>query len=410
MEIIEIFENEKIILNSEDVLELSKILNSDNKLPITLEENTLCFADYIIGEIKFGNKIIRIKPRHNYLTLSHYFEMLLYIEGLNTNNLKSDSFTFSNNQFGINGLIENFITVTKELVDFGISGSYVPSYKSTFNPVGRIDFKNFSIKQLPISGVNVYYENYDYNNDANKLLKSALIKVIEIFNSNSKETIELDNILSFFNKVDIMNFELDSFKINSLEKFYSSNIYYDVAIQFAIKIILDLKFVYSEKLNLNWSTFLVNSNIIFEKYIFTLLNNNLKNNVSKFNKPVNFAQFEINNIVGEKSYNPDIIIDYSEGRARGVFDCKNKYFTLSKNNLSDLVNVSDIYQLLFYSQQLNSDICGLIYPTDMDIENIELNIKGSNSRFFLITINMTDCIEQRNKKLLNSLNKCLIHS
>ena len=78
MKIIEIFENESISLDDEDIKELNIIKSQSSNLPFQINENKLTTDDYIIGEIQLKNKLIRIKPRHKVLGLIHYFEMLFY--------------------------------------------------------------------------------------------------------------------------------------------------------------------------------------------------------------------------------------------------------------------------------------------------------------------------------------------
>ena len=89
MKIIEITENESISLDDEDILELQLVKKQSPNLPFFIENNKVVISDYIIGEIQLSSKLIRIKPRHKVLSLNHYFEMLLYIENINSNTIKS---------------------------------------------------------------------------------------------------------------------------------------------------------------------------------------------------------------------------------------------------------------------------------------------------------------------------------
>ena len=113
---------------------------------------------------------------------------------------------------------------------------------------------------------------------------------------------------------------------------------------------------------------------------------------------------------GEKSYSPDIIIDFNNGAARAVFDAKNKNFNPLGSTASDLVSVADIYQLVFYSNQLNASVCGLIYPSNGDFSPIELQLKGIDKKFFLISIDMSSDFNIRKSIFVKNIEKCLLYT
>jgi 5-methylcytosine-specific restriction endonuclease McrBC regulatory subunit McrC len=137
------------------------------------------------------------------------------------------------------------------------------------------------------------------------------------------------------------------------------------------------------------------------------LERELDHKINKWDKPKKFAEINWNQQSGQKGFSPDIIVDFIDGKARAVFDVKNKYFSPTKTKPSELTSVADIYQLLFYSNQLNTEICGLIYPSDDFYEPIPLNILGIDINFFLISINMNADFEKRKESFLNNVNYCL---
>jgi 5-methylcytosine-specific restriction endonuclease McrBC regulatory subunit McrC len=405
MRIIDVYENESITLDDEDILELRTIKTHSPQLPFSLSENKISLDDYIIGEIQLSDKLIRINPRHKTLSLEHYFEMLLYIDNLNHPDLKSISHS-ENSHFGVNGLIENFINQCNNLIAFGITGQYLPQKVKSHKPKGKIVHSEFVKKLVPIEGVTTIVDEYKIDNSANQIIKAALRKINEYDRLNSELRFQTIRILSHFDAISDYIKELKEIS-EDIEKFNSSNPNYPICLEYAKKILLDFKLGYSNDGSIQWNAFLENSNATFEKYIRKVLDKDLDHSVSKWEKPRIFAEMKLEKQIGQKAYSPDIIIDYFEGSARAVFDVKNKFFSPKGTTLSDLTSVADIYQLVFYANQLKTSICGLIYPADDFYEPIILDLSGIDLHFFLVTINMNCDFNTRNIALVNSINYCL---
>jgi 5-methylcytosine-specific restriction enzyme subunit McrC len=405
MKIIEIFENETVIIEDDDVKELYQIKIHSPNLPFNIIENKLTTNDYTIGEIQLKNKLIRIKPRHKTLSLNHYFEMLLYIDNINNNSIKSISYS-NENTFGINGLIDNFISISSELISYGLTGVFSPKKIKTFKPKGKIVFSEYNKKLVPIEGISSLIDDYKLDNHANQIIKKALLKINEYSNLNEKHKFEISKILNYFTNVSEYQKPNENIKYEILN-FSSTNPHYPICLEYAFKIILDLKLGYSTDNNIQWNAFLENSNDTFEKYVRKILERELTQKVNKWESPKKFAEINWNQQLGLKSFSPDIIVDYIDGRAKAVFDVKNKYFSPSENNPSELTSVSDIYQLLFYSSQLNTDICGLIYPSNNFYDPIPLDIMGVDIKFFLISINMDAEFENRKNEFVKNIEFCL---
>jgi 5-methylcytosine-specific restriction enzyme subunit McrC len=405
MKIIEITENETISLDDEDILELQLIKNHSPNLPFYIEKNKVVISDYIIGEIQLSKKLIRIKPRHKVLSLNHYFEMLLYIENINSNSIKSISYS-NDSAFGVNGLVENFIDVCFQLLSFGLTGVFLPEKKKSFKPKGKLIFDEYKKPLIPLEGVTSLVDDYNINNSANQIVKTALLKINEYARLTKENRYNILKLLNQFSGVQEYKKHFSSIKDN-ISNFYSSNPFYPITLEYASKIILDFKLGYSNIGGVQWNAFLENSNDTFEKYIRAILEKELEHKTNKWDKPKKFAEISWNKKSGEKAFSPDIIIDFIDGKAKAVFDVKNKYFSPTENNPSELTSVSDIYQLLFYSNQLKSDICGLIYPADGFYEPIPLDITGVDIKFFLLSINMSVDFETRKNAFIDSVRDCL---
>ena len=278
---------------------------------------------------------------------------------------------------------------------------------NTFSPKGKIITSSYNRKLLPINGIRVESDLYELNNIGNQIIKSALIKLSLIGTLDDETRFFIDKLLNDFSNIHEYQKNLENLD-DDIASYFSTNPYYPIILEYSVKILKDFKLGYSNDIGgSSWNIFLENSNNVFEKYIRIVLERGLKNNVQKWNTPKTFAEIFLENKTGTKSFSPDIIIDYNGSNARAVFDVKNKKFEPNNSNLSDLVDLSDIYQLLFYSNQLNCDVCGLIFPTSNNNPPILLNLLAIDIKFYLIGINMKDSIQKRNKNLSNDILSCL---
>jgi len=270
-------------------------------------------------------------------------------------------------------------------------------------------FATFNKNLLPIKGIEFESEEYELNNESNQIIKTALIKILSFRNLNSKLTGRIKNLMLYFDSISDYVHSMSKMR-QDIDSAYSANPFYDTALEYSYKILNDFKLSYDVVSGIQYNSFLENSNDIFEKFCFEILNRELSNNVTKWDNPKEFASFMFEDAKGVKSYIPDIIIDHKNGTARAVFDAKNKHFEFDNSNINDLVSVADIYQLLFYKMQLESSVCGLIYPSNQSHEPIEVSILGDNDKMFLLSINMDLTLKDRIRKLVSDIKKCLIYS
>jgi hypothetical protein len=404
MKVVKIKENSTLKLEKQEIEQLIIIKSKHPELPFNIQDYTVIFKDYIVGEIQLNDTLIRIEPRHEYVGLSHYFEMLLYNNYPNKSH-ESNSFNLKKG-FGLEILVENFEILLGKLISFGLTGVFEKSISKTHNPSGRILFNHYKKQIIPIEGITTERDSYNTNCHANQIILKAIKKCLEIEILNHDLLDSLKIHLSSFQNISDFEGDLDQVK-NEIILFNSTNQHYDLTLEYAFKILSDLTLGYNELGREQWNIFLINSNDIFEKYTRNILERNLTNTVTKFSKPKVFATIQTNKNAIQKYYSPDVIIDYINGEARAVFDAKNKFFNPNSSNISDFISVSDIYQSTFYANQLNSKVCGLIYPSNISHEPIELEINGSSHRFFIVSVDFSKKIRVRNQQLYENIITCL---
>ena len=285
-----------------------------------------------------------------------------------------------------------------------MTGQYNYISEKSMSLNGEIVFDSYIPQLLPFDGIETKSIFYSNNSVSNQIIKSALLKLILIENSSVNP--EKYQILREFDFVDDNVFsliEVDECRLN----FFSPNPYYAIALELSKKILFNFKLEYKDG-NIEWLAFLENSNTIFEKYILKILQINISShNFEKWDKPKTFAKLKTQFKVGEKSYSPDILINFNKRKscASAILDVKNKKFEPSKtSNISNLVSTSDIYQLMFYCKQLNTNVGGLIYPSSTTNKPVELEVETEGSlKIFLISINIHDNIEDRHRKLVDDV-------
>ncbi len=399
-----ITENSTCVIDDKYAIHLKNILNDNPKLPIHLIENTIYFDDYTIGELRIDDLCIKIEPRNKAFVLVTFFQILQYLDQPLLKDMPGFGFNETQSLFDISSLSSSFCKILDNLLQYGMTGQYNYTSEKSMMVNGDIVFDSYIPQLLPFDGIETKSIFYSNNSISNQIIKSALLKLILIENSSVNP--EKYQILREFDFVDDNVFsliEVDECLLN----FFSPNPYYIIALELSKKILFNFKLEYKDG-NIEWLAFLENSNAIFEKYILKILQVNLSShNFEKWDEPKTFAKLKTQFKTGKKSYSPDILINFNKRKscAAAILDVKNKKFEPSKtSDLSNLVSTSDIYQLIFYCKQLNTNVGGLVYPSSTTNEPVELEVETEgNLKIFLISINVRDNIDDRHRKLITDV-------
>ena len=409
MKIIEIYENTILELDNDYINSLEKLLRANPNLPITIVKNTVEFSQFFVGEIQTEIIRILIKPRNPALKLSKVFEMAAFVSIDNFIEIQTKSHSVSNS-FGVTSVSEIFSNVINLLQQNGLTGNMKKHYEHSHFIRGNLVMEKFHRKKIPLNKIEYFVSDYTLDIDANRIIKSAINKIISIEN-NKLITSELIKCLRDFDYISEYsdNFALIEDKVQS---FTSSNPYYSIALEYSAIILNDLKIEYGNK-GVNWYSFLLDSNLLFERYVRKLMFNSIPNKVTKWDKPKIVATGNYDQKKIEKSYIPDILIDYDESniRARAVIDVKNKYFNPKNKKVEDLVSSSDLYQIIFYCRNLDSKVGALIYPCEHISEPIRLDIiTDNNISIYLIGLPIFEGLENISKFLKKEIQTMLIYS
>lgn len=185
-------------------------------------------------------------------------------------------------------------------------------------------------------------DNYSQDVIANQIIKSAILKVLRM---EPRKNIRKDYQLLLKNFAHIREFTGTMAMLDDVANtFFSANPHYPLTLEFAIKILRDMKMKFTHG-NVSWNAFLHNSNDIFEKYVRKVVSKGIDAYVSKWDAPKKIAELDDGIRKGEKSYIPDILIDYDPltASAKAVLDAKNKVFETKNDNIGEILHSADMY-------------------------------------------------------------------
>ncbi|HLS36625.1 MAG TPA: hypothetical protein VK061_10320 [Bacillota bacterium] len=392
MTIIDIYENSSYTLGKEYIEEFKQLLTENKDLPMALQGETIIFDSYIIGSVRIKDLVINIQPRIANLSTNHYLEIQLYNEGIL--NDKISSLLGENESFGIQeNLIELFLKEAYELVNHGVEGDFIKVREETNKVRGKILVEEISPVNLFQDKIPIEYEVHTLSTPYNKIIKLALDKVKII--GRKDRHIKLHTIVnSYFDEIEANITDLPFYVLEKEMKIHFENEKYPIVLGLAEKILKDLKMNLKSN-QVTSSSYLVNSNSLFEKYVRKVLSNHIKLNVSKWDKAKRMGKFKIGSNEYIKSYSPDIMIDYHNdtNSAFAVLDAKNKDIS----NYNKIGRISDLYQILFYCHALESSYGGLVYPYYGSLSPIKINIDSfKETNLFSFSVDFSKPIKERN--------------
>ncbi len=334
-----------------------------------------------VGLVKSPKRTITVLPRFGNLDFNNVLRMWMYSKSsqqLDKAELIS-SFSFDYNKL-LPDLAEKLLTGIDEIVRNGLVGSYVEESDSVMSIKGKIDVGR-SLQQFAIKR-HVYceYQNLSIDNILNQIILYCM-NHLRVLQSNDL-TLEINRLSAFFSTVTLrQNITYSDFyqawsKVSRLTPIYGK------VLRLCEMLVFNTFLSNFDGTNA-WYGFLIDYNYLFEDYIRKLLINKLGLNVGKWEKPKSFGNWIDNGLSREKSYLPDIVIDYNENsnRCKCVLDVKNK-------PIENIFSNPDIFQLIFYCLKLQTRIGILIYPSvkPHDLSRIEIKLPSINDKFVLFGV------------------------
>lgn len=406
MKYIEIEENSPLYIdNQEYVQALEMLIQSSPELPIRAHNGLFLFDSYTVGSIVLDDLVISIKPRIKGFTVNDYFEMQLYAEGILNDNIESA--LSENAQYGLErNLTKVFLDSLEFLTRQGLDGFYIDCTETTNIIRGRIQTERITNLHLLYDELPIEYQEFSTDVSFNKIIKLALDKIKYLVDDKSTK-IQYSQLYKYFEHINAEKNLLMKYKDDVKAENYLNNKKYGLTLNFAIKILDDLKVNFDNNFNktVRSYSYLINSNTVYEKYLRRVLSDYLELPVTKWESPKEVAKIEITkDKTISKSIVPDILINYSpiENQAYIVLDAKNKDIS----NDDNLVSVSDFYQILYYSDNLRCQFAGLVYPNkrkDINSFSRVRVVTDQRIELYYFTLDFNLKLGGRHKKFLKDL-------
>lgn len=358
---------------------LKKIEISKDKIVSNLidyKTNNPLFSYYIGAFWINKNQSLIIKPKIENIDFFKMFNKCLEYSNIikdfhSIYNINFDEKTIKHKDSSlINSLdiliVIHFIKLLELELHNGLKRNFIKKEENLNSKIkGKILFSN-NIRKNLVNNRNdrIYcsYLDYDINCLENRILKKALKICIS---KNIKNNYSY--CVSFFNEVsdELHLYELNKVKLNPLYKKYK------ILIELAIKIIKMKR--YKDTHNINEAPpFYINMSLLFEKYVYSLLKEKLKNTE--------------NTILYQKSYLngrfiPDFIIkgkDYNY-----IADTKYKEIYINHYDKNDIMQLSAYSRIAKITDEFKEDKeyqennyipkCLIIYVNNDDDNNIDFN-------------------------------------
>ena len=256
-----------------------ELLKENPKQLFRLNNGSLIFDEYIVGALQIDDLTVEIKSRHDIFSLEKIFEMIFFLKTkgyerrMDVLGYKKDS------SFGMSQIASSFCKMCEKLIQFGLSGHFNKINKKSKYLRGKIEFRKFNKKVMVLEGLEVNYQYYSLNSFENMLIKAALRK-LSASQNNPTLQVKINSLLREFDFIDIYTptkTELREYKYNS----QFSNPHYSMMTEYAIIILDNLNLSFKGGC-LTGSSFLINSNMLFENYIFKSLSENLEEQIEKW--------------------------------------------------------------------------------------------------------------------------------
>lgn len=349
------------------------------KIPI---KNVLYMFSYIWEKVKF-NEYINLDNKDDF----------------DSANILSSLFLFNLNTILKKGLYKEYNEISEEIK--GIRG--------------KIDFKN-SLNNLSFKNAKAfcYYDILNENNIINQIIKTTALKLYKSKGINEENRKKLNNILLYFNQVELIEIQNNTFNI----KYNKNNLYTKYLINIC-ELINNSLMLSEDKGSYKFINILDDDKTmqnIYEQFIYKFFKYHLEIQCKKYKvfyqKPLKW-----NMTNGNQKILPEMRLDIllKNDDKTWIIDTKyyKDYLSSYKDGKETLIS-ENLYQMFAYMNHINADneIIGmLLYPSNgSDIsEKYNIDIKNRNvlkeAKIRIQTIDLSQKWNVIEKQLLNIIDE-----
>ncbi|WP_051622780.1 McrC family protein [Mycoplasmopsis primatum] len=296
--------------------------------------------------------------------------------------------------------INIFLKETEKLIKLGLKSSYIESEINSNTLKGKLIFsKHFRHNLITKNKFFISYDDYNLNRPENKLIKSALLKILTL-SSNAMNHKICSLLLKRFQNIEkSINIDADFSKvvIDRTTKIYSNLLSW-------AKIFLKSKFIsIFTGDNIVPNSFVLPMEELFEQYVGKYIKRIFNNTVYLQDQSKHlFKKYESNNEKDMFQLRPDIVFYITNNNQQKPIIMDTKWKVI--NNEAD-ISRTDIYQMCAYSIGYQSKNLYLLYPKVSNNQGkIEYHYKKGDTTltiFFIDLLNINESIEKLKSEVEN---------
>lgn len=293
--------------------------------------------------------------------------------------------------------INMYIQEVRNLVKKGIKSNYLTLESNSNFYKGKL-LVNEHIKRNLMHKELFYvsYDEYEKNRPENKLIKSTLLKLIQL-SSNAANIKEIRQLL--------INFETIEPSIN-----YTSDFAKILIDRNTKDYLMLMKWSKVFLLNQSFTTFTGDTNskaLLFpmEKVFESYVAQNLKRVMSELNWDISLQDkgYYLFDEPRKFALRPDIVITRDD---ESVVILDTKWKSLNNNSkLNYGISQADMYQMYAYAKKYQASEIWLLYPVNEEIKDLKINFKSDDdviiNLFFVDVKNINESITKLKNRLVN---------
>lgn len=376
------FENDTIAYDEKDEQYLERIASSYRESgrspPFSLDRpaREMELSDGYVGIIRLPSRVIIIRPRYYVFSFNVILKMWLFTRYSVTEGTPLlPRFDIEMSSFATD-ICSIFVKEVKKLLQVGICGDY--SLEEDFSQFikGKIDFAK-SVARYPRDNLYCCYDQFSVDITLNRTILYCLFLIQHVV-KDPRLSSELTSVLNAFRGVTLRkNFtstEIDNIVLTRRTAHYQTVL--DLC-----KMIIDHLSIADIGRTVEFYSFLVDYNKLFEDFIGKLLQDYFGKPFTKWPSPRVFAFYRGAYGRIEKRFLPDMLYDYNtyDYSAKIILDVKNKMNIFSN---------PDIFQMVCYCYLLRAKYGVFVYPSSSRREPKDITVRplSGDGELFLTSI------------------------
>ncbi len=367
--------------------------------------DTIQIRDYV-GVISLSHGIqIEVLPKIDLSSDEDYSKNRLIVMKMIQSLIRvnSKNFTEANLHVRKMNILEIFISMyldaLKNLLAKGLKYDYENKEENLSCFKGKLlVHKNITYNLTHKERFFLSFDEYTENSAANRIIKTTILKLLQISNSQSNRKTVI-HFLPYFDKVSVSsNLTKDFNKAEIVDRYHPE---YSNIIDWSKVFLLNKGFT-SFVGDHGATAILFDMNYLFEKYIATILKTEIERIYSDISLTIQQQKYWLFNHPETFKLKPDIVLVDKKNK-ESILIIDTKWKVLNSDNKSNYgISQEDMYQMYVYGMKYQVNEVWLIYPLNNDVKSIDKEIfyESTMDKTFRVRIKFFDLSAVLDRKLL----------